>query len=130
MKALSSVAQGRRGHRRPPIEHLAPVGHVGGGPIREHHRVAEARKARIRRLAQGRYDFAQHAEVVHRTRAVGEEHRAGVRLREDIGHVLGAEARVHRDEDSADLDDGEHRVDPLGTVDHPEGNLVPRRDAE
>ena len=100
------------------------------GPVGEHDHVAEAGEARVRPRSQRRHDLADHGEVVDRPGAVGEEHRGGVRLAEDVGHVLGAEAGVDRHEHRADLHDGEHRVDPLGTVDHPERDLVPRRDAE
>ncbi len=92
--------------------------------------MAEAGEARVRPRSQRRHDLADHGEIVDRPGAVGEDHRGGVRLAEDVGHVLGAEARVDRYEHGADLHDGEHRVDPLGTVDHPERDLVPRRDAE
>ena len=49
---------------------------------------------------------------------------AGIRLAEDVGGVLRAQARVDRHEHGADLHHREHRLDELGPVHHPERDLV------
>jgi hypothetical protein len=93
--------------------------------------VAQAREAGVRARAEGRHDRrgawpGSRSAPSARPRITA----AGVRLAEDVRHVVGAEARVDGHENGADLHDREHRVDPLRAVHHPEGDLVAGRDAE
>ena len=106
------------------LHHAVPVDGFGMGAVGQHDDVAEGRSARVPPRPQAGHGLAQHGQVVHWPRALAEDHGHRVRLTEDVRHVLGA------DEDGADLHDREHGVDPLGTVDHPEGDLVAGGDTE
>ena len=117
-------------HAPAVLHHLAPADRIGVGSIGHREHVTKRGEAGVWPSAQTGRDLAHHAEVVHRTRAVGEDHRDRVRLTEDVCHVVGAKTGVHRNEHGTDLHDREHRVEPLGAVDHPERDPVPRRDPE
>ena len=117
-------------HPSASFKYLAPADGARGRAVREHDDLAEGGAARVGAGAQPRHDLAHHGKVVHRPQPLGEDHGGGVRLAEDIRHVLGAEAGIHGHEHGADLHDREHGVDPLGPVDHPERDLVAGHDAE
>ena len=129
-RAPGALAERFIAHAPAVLQHLTPAHCWRGRVLREHDDMAQRREPRVRPRAQSRHDRAQQCQVVHGSRALGEDHGHGVGLAEDVGHVLGAKARVDGDEDCADLHDGEHRVEPLGPIDHPEGHPVPGRDAE
>ena len=104
MKALSSgstrrgpLAQRRGAHRRPadPASRASRSGRRSA-PSESTTTWRRQGKRGSGRDPERRHDLAHHAEIVDRPGAVGEKHRGGVRLAEDVGHVLGAEARVDR----------------------------------
>ena len=77
-----------------------------------------------------RHELAHHTQIVDRSRALGEDQRGAVGLIDDVGDVLGAQARVDGHEHRADLHHRERDLDPLRAVEQPERDLVARADAE
>ena len=73
---------------------------------------------------------AQHGEVIDRPGNVVRHKHDAVRLLQHIGEVAGAEARVHRHGDRADLRQREVDEHPFVAIGEPERDMLARADAE
>ena len=106
------------GHRfrRDPTEELGPTDRrLGGGPP-GHDDGLEGRE-----LYTG---AGQHAQVIV-AEEVGDGHEdSSLAPRQDVGRLWTLEPRIHGDQHPAGGEDPEHRDDPLGAVEGPDGDPV------
>jgi hypothetical protein len=124
---LGTRRQRRLVDPRRSLEQLCPRDRRRSGRLAEHHDALERRQPA--RAVHG-HQLAHDGEIVHRARSLGEDERAGARLREDVGDVVGPETRVDWHQHGADLEHGKRGLDPLGPVEHPERHAITGSDAE
>ena len=76
------------------------------------------------------HHLVQHLEVVDRAEMIGDQQRGGARLPEDVGELVGAVARVERDDDDPEAGARELRDVPQRTVGQPDAQPVALGEAE
>ena len=111
----------------------AVASRIDVGRIDDH--VAQLGKARATELAgHGVGQLGQHllerVEVIDRTESIGEEQRRRVRLTENVGELVGAIARIERDDDQPEAGRGVLRDEPQRSIRQPDGQRVAPAETE